>query len=320
MKEKYFRGICFFITLFLTLIICLNSFGQEIDENLFADELPGQEHVISDPIESLNRVFFHFNDKLYFWVLRPVSNSYSAVVHKDIIVCVGNFLRNILAPIRIVNNLLQGKIHDSGVELARFVINTTVGGGGIADQAKTTFNLNAKNEDFGQSLGVYGVGEGIYICWPLFGPSNVRDTFGLIGDAFINPLTYLNLCDYDAGLILKSLKIINDTTLSDGEYEGLIEASFDPYTAMRDIYIQSRRSKIADKARFTSTSHLKIQAVTENGQLFFEKIAGLKGDSPIAGYIDLNNVERMVAVSPFFDNSVIGSFLKGSTGTFKDVF
>ena len=219
-------------------------------EDMFPDDFDfdnGQEAArVPDPLEPLNRVFFHFNDKLYFWVLKPVARGYSHVVAQDVRVCVRDFFHNIFAPVRIVNNLLQGKVKNSGIETARFVINSTLGIAGLADPAKDIFSLTVKDEDFGQTLGVYGFGDGIYICWPLLGPSNLRDSVGLVADSFLSPLAYLTAADPGAGIAVQAGREVNHTSLTMGDYEDFKEAAIDPYVSLRDAYRQHRRKKIQD--------------------------------------------------------------------------
>lgn len=219
-------------------------------QNDILDEMDtgGQQYAeINDPLEPINRVFFKFNDTMFTYVLNPVAKTYAAVLPSEVRGAVGNAFDNLLAPIRIVNSLLQGKIAQSGTELLRFVINTTAGVGGLGDPAKISFGLYSAEEDLGQTLGRYGVGDGVYICWPILGPSNIRDTVGLVGDSFLNPLSYLFLDDAGVGLAVHAGKRVNQTSLALGEYEQFIESSFDPYIAMRDYYTDSRHSQIQDK-------------------------------------------------------------------------
>ena len=133
----------------------------------FPEEAPPPS--IADPIEPLNRALFVFNDKAYFWVMKPVAQGYRAVVPEGVRLSVRNFFANIGMPIRFVNNLLQGKIRNSGVELLRFALNTTAGIGGLFDPAKDDFRLVARDEDLGQTFGKYGLGHGLYIVLPLLG-------------------------------------------------------------------------------------------------------------------------------------------------------
>lgn len=236
------------VILALLLLFPFSLMAMQNDADLLNEfDTNGQSDVIYDPLEPVNRVFFQFNDKLYNYVLSPVAESYATVVPRDLRGCIGNAFKNILSPIRIVNSLLQGKVSESGTELLRFVINTFAGVGGLGDPAKESFNIHSMEEDFGQTLGKYGVGEGIYICWPIFGPSNIRDTVGLVGDSLLNPLSYAFFENTESGLAIQAGKRVNATSLVLGEYEQIVESSFDPYIAMRDFYTDIRRSKILDK-------------------------------------------------------------------------
>lgn len=315
MVENYFRNVCAFFVFFLVLNISSQVISQEIDDNLFVDDSSREGQVIADPLELLNRAFFQFNDKLYFWVLKPVAKSYTAVVHKDITIGVVNIFRNVLSPIRIVNNFLQGKFKDSGIELSRFAINTTLGMAGLADPATEVFELKAKKEDFGQTLGTYGVGEGIYICWPLFGPSNIRDTFGLIGDLFLNPMTFLSLSDGNAGFVVQSFKVISDTAQDGESYEDFKESSFDSYTAMRDFYTQSRRSKVDDKNRFIldPLEDIKLNKI-DKAELFESEIIGAV--YPLLSENNgLNDIAKLTNVPSYFDHGMLDSLLQKSNHT-----
>jgi phospholipid-binding lipoprotein MlaA len=202
------------------------------------------EQEIADPIEPLNRVFFTFNDKLYFWVMKPASNLYAFFVPEWGRVRVRNAFSNIKAPIRLVNALLQLKMHTFGVELSRFILNSTVGIGGLFDIASRHPELVVGEEDFGQTLGSYGIGNGFYLLWPILGPSSLRDSVGLAGDYFLNPVSYITPTgDYIA---VRSGEEINDTSLRIGEYEDFKEAAIDPYISMRDAYTQYRRNKVRE--------------------------------------------------------------------------
>lgn len=215
---------------------------------------------IADPLEPLNRAFFVFNDKMYFWLLKPVSQLYSFFLPEDVRGCIRNAGQNLLMPIRFTNNLLQGKFKNSGIELSRFLINSTIGIYGLADAAKSEFGLEPKDEDLGQTFGKYGVGDGLYICWPIFGPSNLRDTVGKTADGLLNPLSYMLPFDEEGGIAGQTGLRVNDTSLALGTYEQFKESSFDPYIAVRDAYKQHRDSKIRD----TSTSEGDV-VYTEKG-------------------------------------------------------
>jgi phospholipid-binding lipoprotein MlaA len=193
----------------------------------------------------VNRIFFEFNDKLYYWVLNPVSNAYSAVLPFDIRYLMGNFFNNVAAPIRFVNNILQWKVGDAGVVLSRFLINSTLGVYGFGDPAWVEFNLEPKPEDFGQTLGVWGVGEGVYLCLPIIGASNVRDAAGFIADTYTHPMAYF-VDDLIASGGYYGVSKVNLLSLNPNVYEDLKKYSLDPYISMRQVYLDYRRTKIKD--------------------------------------------------------------------------
>ncbi len=253
----------------ISLSPCLGDPGnekQEIqqdnpDDEAWLDEengdwLAGEEDFVADPLEPLNRIFFQFNDKLYFWLLKPVARLHSYVFPADVRICMRNFFQNLLAPVRIFNALVQGKIKGSGIELARFAINSTAGVAGLGDPAKKEFGLEAREEDFGQTLGRYGMGEGLYINWPVLGPSNVRDTLGLAGDTFLDPVSYL--ANLNAAVGVYGARRINQTSLALGDYETFKETSLDPYAAIRDAYHQYRRGKVLDLSRRQKDSFYSV--------------------------------------------------------------
>jgi phospholipid-binding lipoprotein MlaA len=198
---------------------------------------------IPDPLEPVNRAFFQFNDKLYFWVLKPVATGYKAVVPETARVGVRNFFTNLTFPVRFVNCLLQGKIEGASMEFSAFIVNTFMGLGGLFDPAKD-MGFKKYDEDLDQSLAVYGLGFGLYIDWPFLGPSSLRGTFGLVGDAFLQPVNYVDGIAVVLGI--RSYDVVNRTSLSIGEYESLKKAALDPYVALRDAYYQNRLKKIAE--------------------------------------------------------------------------
>lgn len=207
-----------------------------------ADEEVAAGAAIADPLEPWNRLMYHFNDRLYFWVLKPVARGYKAVVPEPARVSVKNFFSNIVMPVRFVNSLLQGKMKAAGNELARFGINSTVGVAGLFDVAKMHYGIEAQQEDLGQTFGHYGAGGGIYIVWPVLGPSTLRDTLGRVGDGFLNPVNYMT--PLESQIAVRASEQVNDTSLQLGEYEDLKEASLEPYVAIKDAYIEYRREQI----------------------------------------------------------------------------
>ena len=218
------------------------------------DEVDGEaKGEIADPLEPFNRAMFHFNDKLYFWVLKPVAQGYGKAVPEPARISVSNFFTNLAFPIRFVNCLLQANFAGAATELGRFTVNTLWGIGGLLDPAASEeIALTKQDEDLGQTLGVYGVGPGFFITWPFFGPSNPRDTVGLVGDGFLSPIAYLN--PWYAGAGVKVYDRVNDTSLAIGDYESLKGAAIDPYVALRNAYVQYRLQKVQRKGGNAATA------------------------------------------------------------------
>lgn len=198
---------------------------------------------INDPLEPVNRVLFQFNDRLYFWVLKPVKTGYSYVLPAELRESLGNFFNNLSAPIRLINNLLQGRFRDAGVVLSRFVINSTAGVYGLADVALQEYNLEPRLADFGQTLGFYGIGEGLYIVWPLLGPSNIRHSVGLVGDRLVSPVSYMDMTS-DQSVLYYGVNRINNLSLNPGVYEEIKKFSLDPYVAARQSFFDFRRNVV----------------------------------------------------------------------------
>ncbi len=217
---------------------------EEISELMGEYEEQNEITQVADPLYWYNYAIFQFNDKLYVWFVEPAANGYRHVVPEEIRSCVGNFFTNLFFPVRFVNNLLQGDIKGAGTEVKIFCINTTLGGLGFAKVAQDEFNLQSMDEDFGQTLGKYHVGEGIYIVWPFLGPSTLRDSIGMAGDSFLYPLNYLE--SPEAVIGSKVLYSINSTSYRIGDYGQLKKAAIDPYTALKNGYIQQRQKKIQE--------------------------------------------------------------------------
>jgi phospholipid-binding lipoprotein MlaA len=202
------------------------------------------EKPIPDPIEPVNRAFFTFNDRFYFWVMKPASKVYNTVVPEWGRVRVRNVFHNLATPIRFVNSLLQLKMRSAAFELGSFMVNSTWGLGGMFEIVKKPPDIQT-NEDLGLTFGHYGAGEGFYIVWPFIGPSCLRDTVGLAGDSFLYPVNYVTpLIDLMA---IRGYEQLNSTSLRIGEYEDLKASALDPYIAVRDAYKQHRRSRIKEQ-------------------------------------------------------------------------
>jgi phospholipid-binding lipoprotein MlaA len=196
-----------------------------------------------DPIEGFNRAMFAFNDGLDTVIIKPVAKGYDAVLPSPVKTGVSNFFSNIADFFIGINNVLQGKVSDGASDFGRLAVNTTIGLLGVLDIA-TEMGLEKHNEDFGQTFGSWGVGDGAYVVLPIFGPRTARDTVGLVLDVKADPvgdldhvptkntLTVLRLIDGRASL-LPADKVIE-------------EASLDKYSYIRGAYLQRRRNLIYD--------------------------------------------------------------------------
>lgn len=213
------------------------------EEQEAAYEEAAGENGIADPLEPWNRAMFTFNDKLYFWLLKPVAQGYSALVPEWGRLRVKHMFQNSTMPVRFVNNLLQLKIDDAGIEMLRFVLNTTAGALGMFDVAKN-IGLRPQEEDLGQTLGVYGIGNGLFLIWPVLGASSLRDTAGMVGDSFLDPVNYITPAG--SRIAVRSVDITNRTSLRIGDYEDMKESALDPYVSFRSAYFEHRNSKIKE--------------------------------------------------------------------------
>ena len=230
------------------------------DENLdYTNDTFKEEKVeIADPLEPFNRAMHQFNDKLYFWALKPVAQGYKVVVPEPARISVKNFFSNLGFPSRFLSCLLQTDFSGASTEAGRFTINTIWGIGGLLDPSSNKeLDLQKQDTDLGQTLGVYGVGQGFYIVWPILGPSSPRDSMDIAGDYFLYPVSYIY--PWYAWLGVWGYEKVNATSLRIGDYEALKDAAIDPYVAFRDAYIQYRLKKV--KARKAKLAPSKPQEV-----------------------------------------------------------
>jgi phospholipid-binding lipoprotein MlaA len=217
------------------------SFTDE-EFDLLEEELDEGQVEIDDPLEGFNRLMFGLNDTLYFWIFKPVAQTYKGVVPEPGRIGIRNFFQNVSTPVRYVNCLLQGKGPAADIELRRFLVNTTVGVLGFGDPARDQYGLEPTWEDMGQTLGVYGMDSGFYIVWPLLGPSTVRDSLGMVGDVFLNPVRYVR--PRETSIIISATRGINQSSFHIEAYEDFKAAFLEPYVAMRQAYVQNREESI----------------------------------------------------------------------------
>ncbi len=197
------------------------------------------EQKVNDPYEHFNRRVFDFNDRFYFHVLKPVARGYSACLPAALREAIRNGFHNLVFPSRFVNFVLQGKGDRATNEVVRFIINSTLGLGGLFDFAQTQLRLENHESDFGQTLALWCVGSGAFLIIPVLGPSNQRDLSGFLVDSVMDPLFWIPAVWW-VSFSAQTGKIVNRTSLQIGQYEELKKASLDPYIAMRDAYIQYR--------------------------------------------------------------------------------
>ena len=203
---------------------------------------------ISDPFEPVNRAVFGFNNVLDLVIIEPVAKVYRFVTPQVVQNSIQSFMRNLKSPIIVANNLLQGDIGGAGVATARFAINSTLGFAGLADVAETQ-GLPYEPEDFGQTLAVWGMPSGPYLVLPVLGPSNIRDTAGLVVDAYADPVRIVAFNTdnewiyYTRGAVegLDTRARLLETV------EDLRRNSLDYYASVRSIYGQKRHSLVKDE-------------------------------------------------------------------------
>jgi len=199
---------------------------------------------IPDPLEPLNRGTFWVNHQLYVFVLKPVSKTYEKVIPKPVRTGIYNVFDNVEFPVRFVNNALQGNFQRVGQETGKFLVNTTLGVGGIMRQSdKFPALADVPDASTGQTFAKWGIGHGAYLVLPVIGPSSLRDTVGLAGDYGLNPITWVGIFyGYWAWTIpvavVDTVSVMPDKF---SQYDAVTKNTLDRYLAARSAYVQSRR-------------------------------------------------------------------------------
>jgi len=214
------------------------AFDDEFDDNKSVPVTP----VVWDPLEKINRWFFTLNDKLYYWCIKPAAQTYIRVTPLPIRMGVLNFFNNINMPQRAVNCILQLRPKDAGSEMISFAVNSTIGILGFRNPSKMYLHLEAHEEDLGQTLGSYGIGNGFYIVLPFLGSSTLRDVTGRFADNYLDPVNYIE--DHYLLSGVTAVRTLNTMSFRVGEYEKIKEMAFEPYSAVKDGYIQYRDKQI----------------------------------------------------------------------------
>ena len=228
------------VALGIMLMGCASAANNNTDPETRAEQI-----ALNDPLEPVNRVIFQVNRGLDTWFLRPAAIFYRGMLPPQLQTAFSNFLDNLSSPVVLFNDILQGNSDRAGDTLARFVINTTVGIGGIFDMA-TDMGYPDHSEDFGQTLGVWGVGEGPYIMLPIFGPSNPRDAAGLVADYFADPITNwsINTDRRWVSPTRSGAQNVDWRARNMEEIDDMERTSIDYYATVRSLYRQYRKDQI----------------------------------------------------------------------------
>lgn len=226
----------------------LSPADDAIDDAGEFDDFEDLDNTVSvsapDPLGGYNRFMTRVNDTVYVWAFRPIARGYRWAAPEPARLAVARVFANLGYPARCLNNLLQLKIHRAGVETCRFIVNTTLGVGGLFDLAEGRMNLRACPEDFGQTLGRYGMGPGWHLVLPFLGPSNLRDTLGLAPNLFLNPVVYIE--DDWTRVGVSALDRVNTLSLFMNDYDALRAEALDLYIFQRDAYEMKRKKETAE--------------------------------------------------------------------------
>ena len=195
-----------------------------------------------DPLEPMNRKIYAFNDRVDKAVLKPVAEGYVAVVPSMVRTGVSNVFRNFGVIVTAANNVLQLKIPNVAQDVMRFSVNLVWGLGGIIDLA-SELGIAYHDEDFGQTLGYWGIDAGPYLVLPILGPSTMRDTVGLPADYYINPYRHIDDRATRYGVLAMRVVDLRANLLS---ADKILQAQFDPYSFLRDVYLQRREHQVRD--------------------------------------------------------------------------
>jgi len=207
---------------------------------------------VNDPLQRLNRTVFRFNDGLTTYALRPIAYRYAIIVPRPVRTGISNFFDNIQFPVRFANSVLQGKLTRSAQEVGKFVFNSTFGVGGLIRVSDHVSGLaDVPAEDFGQTLGVWGIPAGPYIVVPVLGPSDCRDIVGFAGDYVMSPLNWhtLGFIHYKyisdgVSIALSGVRYVNALPKTVETYDKIKSAAVDPYIAVRDAYLSYREAQM----------------------------------------------------------------------------
>lgn len=241
---------------------------REPDRDEFDDPFTQPDDMMAaeghDPWEPFNTVMFEFNRKVDRYALKPVAQAYNVVLPDAVQVGIDNFFRNVRFVPRLLNNVFQAKAKGAGIEMGRFLINSTVGIAGFFDPAKQWWHLETPDEDAGQTLAVYGVKPGPYLVLPFLPPLTLRDGIGYVADLALDPINWLVFPIIEVNHIPSIVAhknratssiaqfgtrvgmITNDRSLNLEKFQGVEEATLDLYAAVRNAYRQKRAKAVRE--------------------------------------------------------------------------
>lgn len=219
-----------------------------------------QSYGDEDPWMRFNRAMFRFNDALDEYGFEPVARGWNYVVPQPLQTSLSNLFENLTSPRIIVNDLLQGKFHDAASDTARLMVNSTFGVFGLFDVA-TAWKLDRHDEDFGQTLGAWGVPAGPYLVLPVFGPSNPRDTAGLAVDSSTSAYWYFIEIQYN--LTVRAVDIVNGRAALLKQVRDVKDASVDYYAAVRNGYMQRRQAQVDDRRELSESQQEDLYTIEE---------------------------------------------------------
>ena len=199
---------------------------------------------VNDPLEPMNRASHAVNKGADTLVFRPASQVYGTIVPQPARRSLSNAASNLGGPLNVVNNLLQGNVEDAGHNTARFLVNTTIGVFGLFDPAASDFGLDERDTGFGETLAVWGVGEGVYLELPLFGPSTARDAVGIAVDIATNPVGVVLEEGSEIAAATSIPSVLNSRYELTDTVDGILYDSADSYAQLRLFYLESRRFQL----------------------------------------------------------------------------
>ena len=232
---------------------------EAYQEDEFDDEFEEYEmsegFEVYDPWEKYNRAMFRFNDFVFIYGINPIAKTNAFILPKTMRIGMRNFFNNLSMPVRFLASLIQGKFKKAGQEFSHFLIDSTLGMGGLFDASGDWFDLRVSPEDFGQAFAAWGIPAGPYFVIPFLGSSNIRDAFGFVADSFTSThgwIIQLVLIPDDYLLSLGTnfsifvYKGVNSISLRPGEYEDLKKNAIDPYVLFKNVYEQYRNKLIKE--------------------------------------------------------------------------